>query len=441
MIVFAGLLLGMFSIGVMQLILATALPFIVAEIGGGDLYSWVFSSYMLASLFTIPLFSKLADIYGKRKFYLLGISLFALGSLYGGLAPEMTHLITARVVQGLGAGMITPVALAMVSDMFPAEKRGNMIGVFAFVQLLSNLLSPPLGSFITKQLGWYWIFFLNFGMIVLSGLLVAQGGKHQENKLSMKPAEIDIAGGLIFGGFCVLTVGFSNIASKQGNWSAVGLLFLLAIILSAAILFFIEKKHKNPVIKVEFLKTKIIRSSLISSILAGAIMYGLVTILPLCGIVLSEQGYKLDESKILLLFMVGITIGLLTGSRIVGKFKAAHFPKYLWLTMSASAMLMVYAISSGNFVIFSIFNVAIGLCTGAIMATFLINSQNAISSEDRTVLSGLIQLGRYFGASIGVTLFAGMLPRVDLISGTDQFVGAFGLLTALGLAGLINEIV
>ena len=98
MVRFAGLLLGMFAIGVMQLILATALPFIVSEIGGGNLYSWVFSSYMLASLATIPLFSKLADIYGKRRFYILGISIFALGSLYGGLAPDMTHLITARVV-------------------------------------------------------------------------------------------------------------------------------------------------------------------------------------------------------------------------------------------------------------------------------------------------------------------------------------------------------
>lgn len=441
MLRFAGLLLGMFAIGVMQLILATALPFIVSEIGGGNLYSWVFSSYMLASLATIPLFSKLADIYGKRRFYILGISIFALGSLYGGLAPDMIHLITARVVQGLGAGIITPVAMAMVGEMFPPEKRGNMIGVFAFVQLLANLLSPPLGSIITKQLGWYWIFFLNLGLVVLSALLVALGGKHQESKSSMKPSEIDIAGGLIFGGFCVLTVSFSNIVSKQGHWNVAGLLFLLAIIITAIVLVIIEKRHKNPVIKMEFLKTKIIRSSIISSILAGAIMYGLVTILPLYGLILSQQGYNLDESKILLLFMVGITVGLLTSSRIVGKFKFRHLPRYLWIVMLASSILMIYSVSIGNLVMFSLFNIFIGLCTGGIMATFLINSQNAISNEDRTVLSGLIQLGRYFGASIGVTLFAGILPEVSLISELGQFMGAFGLLTALSIIGIVNEIV
>ncbi len=441
MVRFAGLLLGMFAIGVMQLILATALPFIVSEIGGGNLYSWVFSSYMLASLATIPLFSKLADIYGKKRFYILGISIFALGSLYGGLAPDMTHLITARVIQGLGAGIITPVAMAMVGEMFPPEKRGNMIGVFAFVQLLANLLSPPLGSIITKQLGWYWIFFFNLGLVVLSATLVTLGGKHQESKSSMKPSEIDIAGGLIFGGFCVLTVSFTNMVSKQTNWNITGLMFLLAIIITVAILIIIEKRHQNPVIKIEFLKNKIIRSSIISSILAGAIMYGLVTILPLYGLILSQQGYNLDESKILLLFMVGITVGLLTGSRIVGKFEFRHLPRYLWIVMLGSSILMMYSISFGNLLIFSLFNILIGLCTGGIMATFLITSQNAISNEDRTVLSGLIQLGRYFGASIGVTIFAGMLPDVNLISGLGQFTGAFGLLTALSIIGIVNEMI
>lgn len=439
--VFAGLLIGMFSIGVMQLILATALPFIVAEIGGANLYGWVFSSYMLASLFTIPLFSKLADIYGKRKFYLLGIGIFALGSLYGGLAPTMSHLITARVIQGLGAGMITPVSLAMVTDMFAPEKRGNMIGIFAFAQLVANLVSPPLGSFITKGVGWTWIFFLNLGMVIIAGLLAGLGGKSQESKLIIKPSEIDIAGGFIFGGFCVLTVTFTNLVSKQVKWDIMFYLLLLAVIICAVFLIVIEKQHKNPIIRIEFLKTKIIRSSLISAILAGAVMYGLVTILPLCGVILSGQGFILDESKILLLFMVGITTGLLTASRIVGKFQFRHLTKLFWFVMAAGAVSMILTIRILNLPGFSLATALVGLCTGGIMATFLINSQNAIGSEDRTVLSGLIQLARYFGASLGVTLFAGILPEVSRISDTGEFLSAFGLLTVLGLLGFFNEII
>ncbi|MEM5817679.1 MAG: MFS transporter, partial [Desulfitobacterium hafniense] len=203
---FTGLLFGMFAIGMMQLILATAMPFIVSEIGGSALYDWVFSSYMLASIATIPLFSKFADIYGKRKFFILGMCFFALGSLCGGFATTMPYFIGARVIQGVGAGIISPVAMAMVSDMFPAEQRGKMIGLFGLVQLLSNLLSPPLGSFITRELGWSWIFFLNLGMIAFSMLLVLLGKTVQESKSDMELKEIDILGGLLFGGFCLLAV-------------------------------------------------------------------------------------------------------------------------------------------------------------------------------------------------------------------------------------------
>lgn len=441
MLGFAGILLGMFSIGMMQLILATALPFIVKEIGGGNMYSWVFSSYMLASLAAIPLFSKLADIYGKRKFYILGISIFSLGSIYGGLSPTMAHLVSARVIQGFGAGIITPVAMAMITDMFPPEKRGNMIGAFGFVQLLSNLLSPPMGSFITKQLGWHWIFFITIGLAALSILMVAMGHKAKETCSSMKPSDIDILGGLIFGGFCVLVVSFSNTVSSQNKLSDLAITLLLAAIVSAVLLIFNERKHKNPVIKVEFLKTKVIRSSIISSILAGAIMYGLVTILPMCGAVLKTQGFKIDESRILLLFMIGITTGLLTSSRVAVKLSSRYFTRSLWSVMLLSSLIMMYSISAGWLIIFNVQCALIGLCTGGIMATFLINSQNAVSSEDRTVLSGLIQLGRYFGASVGVTILTGILPEISVITSIGQFAVAFELLAGLCVLGLINEII
>jgi MFS family permease len=353
----------------------------------------------------------------------------------------MNHLIAARVIQGFGAGIITPVTLAMITDMFPPEKRGSMIGIFGLVQLLANLLSPPLGSFITKNIGWAWIFFLNLGLIGLSSFMILLDGRNKERLSTMQPFEIDIAGGLIFGGFCVLSVGFTNILSRWSEWNLNMLWFLIAIVISAVMLAVVESRHRNPVIKMEFLKTKIIRSSIISSILAGAIMYGLVTILPLCGIILSKQGFRFDESKILLLFIGGITIGLLASSWLVVKLKSDHYPKFLWGLMSVSAVLMIYSIDIQNLLLFNVVNVMIGLGTGGVMATFLINSQNAIHSEDRTTLSGLIQLGRYFGASLGVTLLAGMLPDVTFISGIGQFLGAFGLLVALCTAGLVNEII
>ena len=436
---FTGLLFGMFAIGMMQLILATAMPFIVSEIGGSALYDWVFSSYMLASIATIPLFSKFADIYGKRKFFILGMCFFALGSLCGGFATTMPYFIGARVIQGVGAGIISPVAMAMVSDMFPAEQRGKMIGLFGLVQLLSNLLSPPLGSFITRELGWSWIFFLNLGMIAFSMLLVLLGKTVQESKSDMELKEIDILGGLLFGGFCLLAVTLANAFSHQGRFGLLGAALLPALVFTGAMLVINERKQKNPIIKMEFLKTKIIRRSLISAVLSGAIMYGLAALLPLCGVMLSRQGFPLDESKTLLFFMVSLTSGLLGSSRL-NKLQLGQVPRYLWLILSGSSVFLLYSLYTVKIVPFCLFLILMGLSAGGIMATFLINSQNAVESEDRTVLSGLVQLGRYFGASIGVTLLIGMLPEVSLISGVGEFIGAFGLLVLLCLAGVLNEI-
>ncbi len=441
MITFVGIIIGMFAISVMQLILATSLPHIVSEIGGGDLYSLVFSSYMISSIIMIPIFSRLADIYGKKRFYLIGISIFALGTLYGGFAPNMPSLIMARIIQGLGAGILNPVSLALVSDMFPEEKRGRMIGVFGMVLLVSNLISPLLGKSITEQLGWQWLFFLTLIAVMISTLIVSFNGKQVESRSQVQLAEIDAIGGMLFGVLCVLMVGFSNVISREGRLSIMSAGLFLGMVIVATFLISNERKQKNPIIKVEFLRTKIIRRSILSSVIAGAIMYGLVTIFPLCGAMLNSQGSNLNESHILLFFMMGTTMGLVVSSLLLKRLNSTLFSKTLWIMMSISSISLLYFIGTGNLIMFNLLNTVIGLCVGGIMSTFMINSQNAVKSEERTVLSGLIQLGRYMGASVGVTFFAGILPDISLLNSVMEFTGAFGLLVGLSLLGLVNEVV
>jgi hypothetical protein len=141
-----------------------------------------------------------------------------------------------------------------------------------------------------------------------------------------------------------------------------------------------------------------------------------------------------------MIFMVGITLGLIITSRFINKLNAM-FPKILWGVSVAGAGLMYYTLSISNFVMFNIVTGFLGLNLGGIMATLLINSQNAVSSEDRTVLSGLVQLGRYLGAAIGVTVLTGMVPELSQISGAAQFLGAFGLLVVMYGLGIVNEVI
>lgn len=439
MMAFIGIILGMFGIGIMQLVLATAMPVIVTEIGGDYLYSWVFSSYMLASLLTIPIFSKMADLYGRKKFYLLGMSIFAVGTLYGGLAPTMEHLIVARVLQGLGAGMMTPVSIALISDLFPAEKRGRMIGMFSFVQLLANLISPILGSIITKQLGWHWIFFFTLGMVLTALLFVAlDKTTSQQSSQPVSWLNLDVLGGLMFGLFCVFLVSFSDSVSNLGQLNLSGILFLVGAIITGLILAWNELRHKDPIIKLAFFQAKVLRQSIFSSLIAGGIMYGLITLLPLCNAILKQRGFDVGDSQLLLIFMIGTTFGLLITSSFITKLSSA-FPKILWGISILGAGGMYFAISSSNFILFQIITGFLGLTLGGISATLLINSQNAVSNEDRTVLSGLVQLGRYLGAAVGVTILTGILPEISQLSSVTQFLGAFGLLIGMYILGLVNQ--
>ncbi len=439
MMTFIGIILGMFGIGIMQLVLATAMPVIVTEIGGDYLYSWVFSSYMLASLLTIPIFSKMADLYGRKKFYLLGMSIFAVGTLYGGLAPTMEHLIVARVLQGLGAGMMTPVSIALISDLFPAEKRGRMIGMFSFVQLLANLISPILGSVITRQLGWHWIFFFTLGMVLTALLLVAMDkSASQQSSQPVSWINIDLLGGSMFGLFCVFLVSFSDSVSNLGQLNLSGILLLIGAIVTGLILVWNESRHNDPIIKLEFFQTKVLRQSIFSSLIAGGIMYGLIMLLPLCNAILKQRGFDVGDSQLLLIFMIGTTLGLLITSSFITKL-SSKFPKILWGVSILGAGGMYFAISASNFILFEIITGFLGLTLGGISATLLINSQNAVSNEDRTVLSGLVQLGRYLGAAVGVTVLTGILPDISQINNVDQFLGAFGILIGMYILGLVNQ--
>jgi MFS family permease len=440
MTTFWGIIISTFGISIMQLVLATAMPSIVNEIGGEYLYGWVFSSYMLASLLTIPIFSKLADLYGKKLFYMLGMIFFAVGTLYGALAPNMENLIVARVIQGLGAGMMTPVSIALISELFPPEKRGGMIGAFSFVQLIANLLSPILGSFITKQLGWHWIFYITLMLVLIALVLVALDKKPSTPSQSLRWTEIDIIGGILFGAFCVLTVSFSNMVSDLGQLELTGVSLFIGAITTGLLLAWNESRHKDPVIKLAFFQTKVLRQSIFSSLIAGSIMYGLVTLLPLCSVILKQNGFNADESQLLMIFMIGTTLGLLITSRLINRLNA-QFPKIIWGLSLLGALGLYYAISASNFILFNVITGVLGLGLGGIMATMLINSQNAVSNEDRTVLSGLVQLGRYLGAAVGVTILTGILPELSQITGAGQFLGAFGLLIGMYGLGMVNELI
>ena len=169
-LVTAGIMLSLFLASMESTVVATAMPTIVGQLGGLEHYSWVFSAYMLASTTTVPLYGKLSDLYGRRTLYIIAMILFLMGSVLCGLAKDMTQLILARGLQGIGAGGIMPLAFILIGQMFTLEERTRMQGVFSGVWGISSIIGPLLGGFLVDQLSWRWVFYIN----LLPGLLAGR---------------------------------------------------------------------------------------------------------------------------------------------------------------------------------------------------------------------------------------------------------------------------
>lgn len=276
-------------------------------------------------------------------------------------------------------------------------------------------------------------------MIAIALVLVAlDKSASQPSSQPVNWLSLDLLGGLMFGLFCVFLVSLSDLVSNPGRLNLSGILLFIGVVVTGVVLVWTESRHADPIIKLAFFQNKVLRQSIFSSLIAGGIMYGLITLLPLCNAIFKQQGYDVDESRVLMIFMIGTTLGLLITSRFITRLKAS-FPALLWGLSVLGAGGLYFAIGASHFIFFEFLTGFLGLALGGISATLLINSQNAVNNEDRTVLSGLVQLGRYLGAAVGVTILTGILPEISRIQDVSQFLGAFGLLIGMYVLGLVNQ--
>src|SRR5712691_11352093 len=171
-IVTIALMLGMALAALDTTIVGTALPSIVGKLGGISLYSWVFSIYLLTSTTTVPIYGKLADLYGRKPIFLFGSGLFLLGSILSGAAQSMEQLFVFRAIQGMGAGAVLPIVLTIIGDIFALKERARVQGLFSGVWGLSSIIGPAVGGIIVDHFSWRWVFFINIPFGILSCLFL-----------------------------------------------------------------------------------------------------------------------------------------------------------------------------------------------------------------------------------------------------------------------------
>ncbi|CVK19429.1 MFS transporter [Sporomusa sphaeroides] len=407
--VFTGVLLGVTAHMTMQTLVATILPAISAQLGDSHLYSWVFTGYLLMSTITVPLFSKLADLYGYKLSFLLGLLLFLFASLLCGLASSLAFLVGARLVQGIGAGMIAPVTMALISMLFPLTKeRAKAMSLFAAVQMLSNVLGPILGGVIAATLGWSVAFFMVAPLCVISFVIIyfCQFGP-VPGRGETKP-RVDYAGAFLLGGaIAAFTQTWSLF--EQTGWTFTTTLLLATSVIMIILLVRQEKRHPDPILSQAMLRIPQVSLSSLSALLAGILNFGTIFILPLFSVATFAND-PAKSSYFLLPFTVGVSIGAIASGFLLQKISYQSLAQISWCFAIAgfSGIGLAGALTLPVFWSF-LFAVSIGCGIGSLMPTFLLPAQNAVKENQQATVSGLIQISRNIGGTIGIPLLTSLL--------------------------------
>ena len=274
-----GVILGMLLAALDQTIVGTALPRIVANLGGLDHYAWVVTAYLLASTVSIPIWGKLSDIYGRRTFFILGMVIFLAGSALAGTSQNMTELIIYRGIQGVGAGAMMPIAMAIIGDIFPPAERGKWQGLIVAVFGLASIVGPTLGGWITDNWGWRWVFYVNMPVGVIA---IITAGFVMPKLVIRRQHIIDYLGVVTLIAWTVpLLLAFSWAGTQYawGSWQVIGSFIFSAVMLIIFVL--VEMRAAEPIISPKLFKNSIFTISTIATFLVSAGMFGAILYLPL----------------------------------------------------------------------------------------------------------------------------------------------------------------
>jgi len=400
-------LLAVFLGALDALVIGTAMPTIVADLGGLELYSWVFSGYMLTRTISLPLFGKLSDLYGSKKLFLAAVSIFLLGSAGAGLASNMPQLIATRAIQGFGAGGNFAVAYTVVAEVSPPETRGKMMGLISFVWGVASVLGPILGGFIVTYLAWPWVFYINLPIGGLAMLAILT--YFHETRQKKSEASIDYLGSFALS-VCILSVLFIFLrASGAASWHSPEIVGLSVVVFLAGLLFYLaEKRAKEPLLPLQFLTIRSFVLANGAAFFSSFAIFSLIAFLPLF-IQVSMGKRPAEVGAIMVPLSLGWSAGALFCGQMVswiGEKRASVGGAMLMLL--TTLMTLTFSAATG-IVYFSIVTCAIGTGMGFVSVATLLTVQNSLSESDLGLATSSQQFARTLGGTIGIGMSGGVL--------------------------------
>ena len=399
----AGLMLVLFLVSLDQTVVSTAMPRIIADLNGFELYAWVTTAYLLAETTVIPIVGKLGDMYGRKWITVIGVALFVGASAFCGLATSMPWLIVWRGIQGLGGGMLLSTVFALVADIFPNLKdRARYQGILFSVFALSSVVGPVLGGWITDSLNWRWVFYVNLplGLLALAVLpFVLPQSKRKPN------AKIDLAGATLITISVVALLLSVEYAGAGNGWTSPLTLGGLAIAaLAFAVFVPVELRAAEPIIPFSLFRNRTFSSIALVMLMVGVAMFGITLYTPLfvqgvLGISASGSGAVMTP-MVLTMVVMGIVVGQIIAR--TGQIKPLLIFGTAMLALGVFLLTTLNVTSSSWLVSVYLFVMALGL--GSVMPVTTLAVQNAVDPAMLGVATSSTQFIRSIGATVGTAV-------------------------------------
>ena len=374
----------------------------MTDLHGNDLYTWVVTIYLLTSTITGPIYGKLSDQFGRKRLLMFGITLFLVGSALSGLSQSMGQLIIFRGIQGLGAGAIFPIALAVIGDLFTPAERGKYQGLFGAVFGISALIGPALGGFLTDNVGWHWIFFVNLpiGAVALVIIWRLLPPLHTAG-VSRK---IDYLGVAVFTAALVpILIGLTNKQTLEWTDPWVGGLIVLGLLLGVVFVW-VESRATEPIVPLGLFRNRTYSVSMVAVFLAGFGFFGAIIFVPrwfqvVLGSSATESGYQI------LPLLAGLIISSVVSGQIISR-----TGRYKWLTVGSlvilgiGMLLMTQLRADTPPPTLWVWQFIAGLGIGPTLAVFTIIVQNAVPWQQLGVATSNLTFFRQIGGTVGLAI-------------------------------------
>ncbi|MEH3144658.1 MAG: MDR family MFS transporter [Methylobacterium frigidaeris] len=402
-LVIAAVMASMFMVAIEATIISTAMPQIVGELGGLSLYSWVFSGFLLTQTAATVVFGKLSDVYGRRSVLLAGIGVFLFGSLLCGFAWSMPAMIVFRLIQGIGAGAIQPVALTIVGDLYSARERGRIQGFLASVWAVSAVIGPMAGGFIIQHASWAWIFWINLpiGALAVTFFLLFL---HED--VARERRRIDVPGAALFtAAVAAMMVGLTE--AGEGQWARSAWAALVFLV-SAALLVRQERAAPEPIIAFDLWSRRPIAAANASALLAGMALIGLTTFLPMYVQGVLRQT-PIVAGMALTVMVLGWPIGATLAARSIGRFSLRRIMIAGSLLLPVGAALLLTLGPGRHPAMAGAGSLVMGFGMGLLSTAALVLIQEIVPWSQRGSATASNVFARNLGSTLGATVFGAVL--------------------------------